>query len=556
MTNSEIAEIVEFTGKLLDLHDKDEMRAKTYISSVYNLERQESNLSELSESDLIQIRGIGKTMSNNILEIAKTGTLKELEDLIELTPKGIFAIFKIKGLGVKKIKILWHDMNIDNVEDLKIACENGSIANQKGFGLKTQESILEEIAFIKENEGKLKIDKARQLSSAILDSLQSTFEIVEEVGQIVRNCQTVDLLHFLVQRDGFGGLKLTDELFVQDLKDSSPNVWRGKVLNNDIPISIEKVSARDWSKRKFINNSSENHLKFENEAGITLLNHVNSQSFDSELELYKAFGFNYIVPEMREGMNEFKWIKSNKNEDLITYEDLVGTVHNHSTYSDGKNTLKEMADFCQSLGFQYFGIADHSQSAQYAGGLRPEEIIKQHVEIDILNAAYKDFKILKGIESDILTNGDLDYEHDVLKSFDYVVASVHSGLNMDLQKASSRLIKAIENPYTSILGHLSGRLLLSRKSYPLDYVKIIDACAANNVAMEFNASPYRLDIDWKYIDLCVSKGVWISINPDAHTLAGVLDMKYGVDVTRKSGLMKNNTLNTLSKEQIIKVFKK
>jgi DNA polymerase (family 10) len=215
-----------------------------------------------------------------------------------------------------------------------------------------------------------------------------------------------------------------------------------------------------------------------------------------------------------------------------------------------------MANFAEGLGLSYFGIADHSQTAQYASGLKPETVLKQHIEIDKINNENKDFTILKGIESDILPSGDLDYDTDLLKKFDYVVASVHSVLNMDEQKATARLLKAIENPYTHILGHLSGRLLLSRNGYPLDYKKIIDACAANNVSMELNASPYRLDIDWRWIPYCVSKGVKISINPDAHEMMGLLDMHYGIAVARKAGLTKNMTLNALEKPELLKIFKK
>lgn len=556
MSNSDISEIIEFTSKLLELHDRDEMRAKTYASSIFNLERFEGKLSDLTENQLLEIRGVGRLMAKNILEIVETGTLQELDNLIEITPVGIFEIFKIKGLGVKKIKVLWQNLQIESIDGLIKACENGSIEELKGFGKKTQDSILESIAFLKSQEGKLRINKAQELSLEILLLLKQSYPETEEVGQVTRFCEVVDNLKFLVLKDGFGGIKLNEEYFEQDLRNSSPAVWRGFYKKNQITIEIEKTNNRDYLVKKFISNSAEEHLKFQNKEGTTLLSHVNSQSFESEEQVYKSFGFNYIVPEMREGQNEFEWIEKHNNNDLISYTSLKGTVHNHSTYSDGKNTLTEMANFCKSIGLQYFGIADHSQSAQYAGGLKPEMIIKQHDEIERYNSINNNFKVLKGIESDILTNGDLDYEDEILKTFDYVVASVHSGLSMDIGKATSRLIKAIENPYTSILGHLSGRLLLSRNGYPLDYDKIIDACAANKVVMEFNASPYRLDIDWRHIEQCMNKGVLISINPDAHELNGIYDMKYGVSVARKAGLTKDMTLNTLDYKNIMHVFSK
>jgi DNA polymerase (family 10) len=556
MTNSDIADILKLTGKLLDLHDRDEMRSKVYISSVFTLERLETPIAEMSTKEVAQIRGFGKVLSANIEEIVHTGTLKELNDLIEITPEGIFDIFKVKGLGVKKIKTLWSELGIDNINDLKIACENNKIANTKGFGQKTQDSILESLAFLQEQMGKLRMDKGAMLSSVILAKIKEVYENAHEVGQVIRKNDTLDMLQFLVIKDGFGGLKFNEELFHQELKLSSPSVWRGFFGEYSIPIEIEKTSSKDFLIKNFVKNADENHLKYQNADGITLLNHVTKNTFSDETEIYKAFGFNYIVPEMREGRNEFEWIKQHNNDELVTWEKLKGTVHNHSTYSDGSNTLKEMADYCKGLGLAYFGIADHSQTASYASGLWPEAVVKQHQEIDALNAAYQDFAILKGIESDILPNGDLDYEKDVLASFDYVVASVHAVLNMDKEKATRRLLKAVENPYTSILGHPSARLLLSRKGYPFDYKMIIDACAANKVVMELNASPYRLDIDWRWIDYCLSKGVMISINPDAHEVKGIHDMHYGVAVARKGGLTADMTLNCLDKEGIMKVFSK
>jgi DNA polymerase (family X) len=545
MTNVDIAEIIELTGKLLDLHDKDEMRAKTYGSATFNLERLEVDLVSLSEKQLLEIRGIGKLMAKNILEIIKNGSLSELNELVAITPTGIFEIFKVKGLGVKKIKILWQELGIDNTNDLKIACQNNKIANQKGFGEKTQESILESLAFIQAQQGKLRMDKAAQLSDEILEILKTIYDQVHKVGQVIRKSEVVDMLQFIIVKDGFGGLKLPETEFYQDLKDSSPSVWRGFYKEYKIDIEIEKVNSRDFLIKNFIKNSDETHLKFQNKSGITLLNHLSSKTFETEQEIYESFGYNFIRSEMREGRTEFDWIQKHNNDQLVTWDSLKGTLHNHSTYSDGKHSLKQMADFCQSLGLTYFGIADHSQTATYASGLKPETVLKQHQEIDLLNAGYKNFRILKGIESDILTNGNLDYENDVLATFDYVVASVHSVLNMDIEKATSRLIKAIENPFTTILGHLSGRLLLSRNGYPLDYPKIIDACAANNVIMELNASPYRLDIDWRWIELCVAKGVMISINPDAHKTEGLYDMQFGVAVATKAGLTVDMTFNCL-----------
>ncbi|MEN9363170.1 MAG: hypothetical protein RI903_478, partial [Bacteroidota bacterium] len=261
-------------------------------------------------------------------------------------------------------------------------------------------------------------------------------------------------------------------------------------------------------------------------------------------------------PAMREGLQEFDWSEKYAPSDLVNMSDLKGCVHNHSTYSDGKNTILEMAEACRAMGLTYFGIADHSQYAAYAGGLKEEDVIRQHAEIDELNKKWNDFAILKGIEADILPDGSLDYNDRILASFDYVVASVHAQLAMDFDRAMGRLIKAIENPYTSILGHPTGRRLLSRPGYPIDPLKILDACRANGVSIELNASPYRLDLDWRYLYAAMDKGVFVSINPDAHKIEGLMDMEYGVRVGRKGGLLASLTLNALPLTELKAFFAK
>jgi DNA polymerase (family 10) len=343
MTNSDIADIIQLTGKLLDLHDVDEMRAKAYIASVFTLERIENPIAGMSHKDIMQIRGFGKVLSANIEEIVNTGQLRELQDLIEITPEGIFDIFKVKGLGVKKIKTLWKDLGIDNINDLKIACENNKIAETKGFGQKTQDAILDSLAFIQAQQGKLRMDKGAFLSKEILIEIKNIYPDAFEVGQVIRKCETVDFLQFIVVKDGFGGLKFDGTTFNQEIKLSSPSAWRGFYKDFKVPIEIEKVSQKDFVNKQLIKNADENHLKFQNREGVTLLTHLSRNLYSSEVEAYKSFGYDYIVPEMREGMSEFVWIEKYKNEELVTWAALKGTVHNHSTYSDGKHTLKEMA---------------------------------------------------------------------------------------------------------------------------------------------------------------------------------------------------------------------
>ncbi len=275
----------------------------------------------------------------------------------------------------------------------------------------------------------------------------------------------------------------------------------------------------------------------------------------SEPEIYALAGIPFIEPELREGLNEFALAAADKLPVLIKHSDLKGTLHNHSTWSDGVHTLEDMAYFCRDeLKLNYLGISDHSKSAFYANGLNEIRVSAQHREIDELNVKLAPFQIFKGIESDILYDGSLDYPAEVLASFDFVVASVHSILKMTEEKATERLIKAVENPFTTILGHPTGRLLLSRGGYPINHRKVIDACAANNVIIEINANPLRLDLDWRWQQYAIEKGVLLSINPDAHRKEGFYDMHYGTLIARKGGVAKENCLNAMDLEQVKAIF--
>lgn len=555
MSNSDIVETIELTAKLLELHNEDEFKIKAYTNAVYNLDKYTGELAQLDFPQLTQIQGVGKMIAGKILEMVSTNQLRELQELLAKTPEGVIEMFKIKGLGVKKIKILWNELGLDNLNDLQIACENGSIAQVKGFGGKTQDSILESLKFIQSQAGKLRMDKAAILAEIILEDLKKHFSKVEISGQIIRKSETVDTLLFLATyTDNLPDFEA--ENFIQDKKASSPFIWRGKYLENKINVEIRYTLENELLSKQFIYTANENHLKHRNQNGASLLSVGLNVGLTegltqniAEEKIYEKFGIPYIIPEMREGLNEFDWIQRNKNEDLVTWGSLKGILHNHSTYSDGQHSLEAMATYCKELGFEYLGIADHSQSATYASGLLITKVQQQHAEIEQLNKKLsldRPFKILKGIESDILGDGSLDYPDEVLASFDYIVASVHSNLTMNQARATERLVRAIENPYTTILGHPTGRLLLSRQGYPIDYKEVIDCCAANNVVIEINASPYRLDLDWRWIAYAMERNVLLSINPDAHEMQGYHDMHYGVAASRKGGLTSNMTFNALS----------
>ncbi|MCF2488709.1 DNA polymerase/3'-5' exonuclease PolX [Dyadobacter sp. CY347] len=565
MSNPEIVEILELTAKLMELHGVDPFKIKGYSIAAFYLDKyKEGELQNMTEQELTKLQGIGKSTAGKIVQIAKTGTFPELEELLRNTPLGVMEMFNIKGIGPKKIAVLWQELGIDNLHELELACLNGSVAKLKGFGGNIQQKIIDSLAFLKDQAGKLRMDKAEVISEMIVRELKKSFEQVEVAGDIRRRAEIVDTIKILVGTDSPALLQtfIGDiEILVQDEKRSSPFVWRGNV--QDVAVDIEIVAAKPERivNELFIETSDALHLGYPTASGSTIWRQAYYEEAENEEVIYQKAGLPYIVPEMREGANEFTWAETHSADQLITWDDLKGILHNHSTYSDGQHTLEQMALYCRELGFEYLGIADHSQTATYAQGLKIEDVIRQHDEIAKLNARFaaenpeKPFKILKGIESDILGDGSLDYPTEILASFDYIVASVHSNLTMSFEKATTRLLKAIENPYTTILGHPTGRLLLSREGYPIDHKAIIDACAERQVVIEINASPWRLDLDWRWISYCMEKGVLLSINPDAHSKEGYFDMHYGVAVARKGGLTKDMTFNAFDLGRMEKYLK-
>jgi len=548
MSNEEIVALLELTVKLLELHDENEFKIKNLSFAVRALDKETADLMTLSVEQIALLQSVGKSVADKIDEIRRTGTSQELTDLLAKTPEGLLEMLQIKGIGPKKVRTIWQELGITDNRELLLACENGEVAKLKGFGDKIQATIKESILYAQSNTGKLRMEKGEELARVLYDILEKQFKQVEIVGDIRRKNEIVNAIQLIVGHDKSWEVQQFLNAFPdlqQDEKSSSPFVWRGRFSKKEIPIEIQICSPQHFVNQVFIYSSSEKHL-----ATNGIYKQLSKQVFESEEEIYSSLNMPYIIPEMREGNFEFEWSQHHQIEELITWDSLKGILHNHSTYSDGKHTLEMMADYCRELGFEYLGIADHSKTASYAKGLSEERIWQQHAEIDKLNQKYasmmdRPFKILKGIESDILGDGSLDYADDVLKSFDYIVASIHQNLKMNQEKAMTRIIGAIENPYTTILGHPTGRILLSRTGYPIDYRKVIDACAANGVVIEINASPYRLDLDWRWIQYALEKNIMLSINPDAHEMEGYFDMHYGVAVARKGGLLINMTFNAL-----------
>jgi len=535
----------------MELHNENPFKVKSVANAAFKIDKLPYSLTNKSLSDLEAIDGLGKSIAAKVAELLHSGTLNELNDLLSQTPAGIVEMMQIKGLGPKKLLVIWKELGIDSVGELYYACNENRLIEAKGFGLKTQEEIKKNIEFSIASNGRFLYARVENFAESLLDVLKSEFktELCFLTGQFRRRCEIVDSLDFLIVAEMPSEIASTLEKLGLSFSETQLNTILCQ-SESGIIIRLAFCDQDHLGSELIISTGSSEHVN-----NLLALLKETELKGKTEKEIYELAGISFIEPELREGNNEIELAKSKSLPELITYEDLKGSLHNHSTWSDGIHTLEEMASFCKNeLRLEYLGICDHSKSAFYANGLNELRVSAQHREIEDLNKKLFPFRILKGIESDILYDGSLDYPDEVLASFDFVVASIHSILNMNEEKATERLIKAIENPYTSILGHPTGRLLLSRSGYPIDHKKVIDACAANYVIIEINANPLRLDLDWRWHQYAVSKGVLLSINPDAHRKEGFYDMKYGTLIARKGGLSKENCLNAMNLEQVLTVF--
>lgn len=554
MTNQEIADILSFTASLMELHDENPFKVRSIQSAGFNIEKIETPLSSLSLAELEKQEGIGKSIAAKIIELCTGGRLTELEALREKTPEGIIELLEIKGIGPKKVKTLWKELGITNKEELLEACKNSSVAQLKGFGEKTQDNIIQVLQFVMKQSDKFLYGDVEAIAFELEKKLKIDIDsTIQLCGEMRRMMETIDRFSFLIAASNASTifLKLSAVSYLQeDASKFGLFRWSGVYIEKNIPVEIHITTAEQFGSELFKLSSGQSHLRLKTSSGKTFLHTATANAFATEDDLYKTLNLPFIPSELREGYRELKLAEENRLSDLITDSAIQGSFHNHSTYSDGQHTLEAMTKACIELGYSYFGISDHSKSAFYANGLNEERVIKQHLEIDVLNASLTDIKIFKGIESDILNDGALDYADDVLKSFDFIVASIHSNLKMNEEKATQRLITAIENPHTTMLGHPTGRLLLKREGYPINHKKVIDACAANNVIIEINAHPWRLDMDWRHIGYALDKGCIISINPDAHEKNGLSDVHFGICVARKAGLCIDQTFNAWSLEKV------
>jgi DNA polymerase (family 10) len=543
--NYNIADQFAMLAKLMDIHGENSFKSKSYSIAAFNIEKIPVQLSTVETSKISSLKGIGDSSAKKIIEILETGKLQALEEIILKTPPGVAEMLNIKGLGPKKIATVWKEMGIESIGELLYACNENRLTLYKGFGEKTQKNVQEAIEFYFRSQGNYLYAEVEEHTRKMEKALANKFpsELFAITGSFRRQLEIITELEWVTTADD-GQLKSFFNSIGYTEVGSEKNKYQFTGPEN-ILLSFYLSDRSNFFHTLFDTSSSEEFK----DAWDQLSGGVSLEGIQSEEDMFTRNGLQVVPACLREKESIIDSAKNNSLPELIQPGDIKGIIHSHSNWSDGSDTIEEMAKSAINLGLEYLVISDHSKSAFYANGLQEDRIREQHAYIDELNAKFAPFKIFKSIESDILNDGSLDYSDQVLASFDLVIASIHTNLKMSLEKAMMRLMKAIQNPFTTIVGHMTGRLLLSRPGYPLDYPEIINACAANQVTIELNAHPRRLDMDWRWIDSAIANKVLISIDPDAHSVEGYKDCRYGVLAAQKAGVTKADNLSSFSLQE-------
>ena len=530
----------------MDIHGENEFKIKSYANAAFTLDKLTEPVAEMSTNELFAIRGIGEAIGQKILQLIENKELSILNAYLEKTPPGIIELLKIKGLGPKKIRTIWKELEIESIGELLYACQENRLINYKGFGAKTQQNIQDSLEYFLQHQGSYLYQQVENLVTTLKEALQKYFpnDLHEVSGAYKRQMESLEFLEIVTTTNE---KKLTDWLVEKEFKVSKKEDFISCQGADNFEIRWWLSTPESFHWTDFRLSCSPEFLKKWAENPLFDKNFKNIYPHS----IFEQLGIPFIPPAQREDPAIIEQVKTHALKATIQKEDIKGIIHSHSTWSDGVHSIEQMALAAIEKGYEYLVISDHSKSAFYANGLQVDRIRAQHKEIDTLNKKLAPFVIFKSIESDILNDGSLDYPDEVLESFDIVIASIHSNLKMTEEKAMARLMSAIQNPYTSILGHLTSRLLLSRKGYPVDHDAIIEACANNDVVIELNAHPRRLDMDWRFIPAALKKDVLISINPDAHSVEGFDDCKYGVLVAQKAGLTATQNLSSFSLEEMM-----
>ncbi len=579
MDKNQVANLLDEIASLLELKEgSNPFEVRAYQNAARAVNGLDGDIEQLvRQGKLKGVSGLGSTSIKRIEEAVETGHIALYDELVETTPPIKLEMMRIPGVGPKKINVIYNQLHVNSIPDLVQACEENKVADLPGFGKKTQDKILQGIAFLAQHAGRFLYPVAEEEASHIYAALREMPEIVrlQVAGSLRRRRETIGDIDMVTSVADSASDDVRRK--IMDVFTSRPSVQaitgKGETKSSVVLSSGMNMDLRVVNDSQFpytlhhFTGSKEHHIPLRRRAlsmNMTINDyglfrgkepHLELVPCKDETDIYAALGMAYIEPELREDMGEIEAAINATLPVLVQESDLRGVLHVHSTWSDGQNTIREMAEACVMRGFTYLGLTDHSKTAAYAGGLNEEDLRRQHEEIDLLNKEYAGrIRILKGIECDILRDGSLDFTDDVLATLDFVVASIHSLFNLSPEEQTQRMLRAISNRYVDIIGHPTGRILLGREGYALDLDAVIDAAAEHGVCIEINAHPSRLDLDWRYLHRARDKGIKIPIDPDAHVISGLDDMRYGIGIARKGWLQASDVLNTMSTDALLDFF--
>jgi DNA polymerase (family 10) len=565
MDKKAVAQVLEQIGSFMELKGDNPFRIRAFRTASRAIAGLPGDLKEaLADGALAGTKGVGPATLQIVTELAQTGRASLLEELREQVPPGLVEMLAISGLGVAKIRQIHEALGIDSLPELEAAALDGRLAKLPRFGPKTSENILRGIAYLRQASAFRLSHHAAEEAESLRKALEKLQGVVHAfvAGDVRRRAEIVkDVVLVLVAdvppADVFARLSHlpgVHEFAGHDERRITLRFAGGAsaqiVVTTPVNLGAMLVQAT----------GSEAHLEAlakyaaargHNLSGAALWHGSEFVPTPTEAHLYRALGLGEIAPELREGLGEIEAAAAGTLPRLVERSDLRGFLHCHTTYSDGSNSVEELALACRAAGYTYVGLTDHSQTAAYAGGLEPEDLARQADEIDAVNARLAGTRVLKGVEADILVDGRIDYDDAVLRRLDFVIASIHSRFNLNPQEMTTRLLRAMDNAYLTIIGHPTGRLLLSREPYGVDLDAVFQKAAAAGVAMEINADPHRLDLDWRVLRRARAAGVAISIGADAHNVAGIANMEYGVGIARKGWLGPADLLNTRTADEFL-----
>jgi DNA polymerase (family X) len=575
VTKEQTIDLLETIAQLLELKGENPFKIRAYTNAARALETYSGNFPKLvEENGLRELTGIGDAIAKKIAEYAVTGKLEYFEKLRSDFPESLFELFEVQGLAGKKIKVLWEKLQVKSIAELEVACRDGRVAELPGFGAKTAENLLQSIERRTKRAGRHLLSEASLMVNQLIAHFKDHPDVsqISAAGSLRRAKETIGDIDLLIATKE--PARITEHFITSHLIErilAKGETKTSVILKDGMQADLRVVANHEFPfALAYFTGSKEHNVALRGRAlqhGWTLNEYRLGPDpgakelpqaippIRTEEQLYQALGLAFVPPELREANGEIEAAERNELPHLIEWSNLRGTFHSHTYASDGRNSLEEMANAARELGLQYLGIADHSKSSFQAHGLEEKQLMEQVSRIRELNKSFDDdFKVFAGVECDILRDGTLDFADEVLSQLDFAVASVHSVMNLSEKEMTDRMIRAMENRFVTMLGHPTGRLLLSRDASEVDLPAIIEAAARTKTIIELNANPRRLDMDWRFWRLAKSKGVLCSINPDAHSIAGLEDLWFGVQIARKGWLQREDVINCLPLNRIEKAI--